>query len=114
MNQVVAAHPEGDLHVILDNLSTHKPKDDAWLQAHPRVTLHFTPPHAAWLNQVEVWFSVLSRAALQGASFTSPAQLRQAIDDFLVAYNPRAHLFVWTKVKVRQKTAASQYADLFQ
>ena len=52
------ASPEGDLHVILDNLSTHKPKDDAWLRAHPRVHLHFTPTHASWLNQVEVWFTV--------------------------------------------------------
>jgi transposase len=114
MNQVVAAHPEGDLHVILDNLSTHKPKDDAWLRAHPRVKLHFTPTHASWLNQVEVWFSVLSRAALQGASFTSPAQWRQAIDDFLGAYNPKAHPFVWTKVKVHQKTPASKYSDLIK
>jgi len=114
MNQVVAAHPERDLHVILDNLSTHKPKDDAWLRAHPRVTLHFTPTHASWLNQVEVWFSVLSRAALVGASFTSPAQLRQAIDDFITAYNPKAHPFAWTKVKVHQKTPASKYADLIK
>jgi transposase len=114
MNQVVAAHPEGDLHVILDNLSTHKPRDDAWLRAHPRVHLHFTPTHASWLNQVEVWFSVLSRAALRGASFTGPAQLRQAVDDFLAAYNPQAHPFVWTKVKVHRKTPASKYADLIK
>lgn len=114
MNQVVAAHPVGELHVILDNLSTHKPKNDAWLRAHPRVQLHFTPTHASWLNQVEVWFSVLSRAALQGASFTSPAQLRQAIDDFIAAYNPKAHAFAWTKVKVHQKTPASKYADLIK
>lgn len=114
MNQVVATHPDRDLHVILDNLSTHKPKDDAWLRAHPRVTLHFTPTHASWLNQVEVWFSVLSRAALAGASFTSPAQLRQAIDDFIAVYNPKAHPFAWTKVKVHQKTPASKYADLIK
>ena len=114
MNQVVATHPAGELHVILDNLSTHKPKNDAWLRAHPRVTLHFTPTHASWLNQVEVWFSVLSRAALVGASFTSPAQLRQAIDDFIAAYNPKAHPFAWTKVKVHQKTPASKYADLIK
>lgn len=114
MNQVVAAHPMGQLHVILDNLSTHKPKDDAWLRAHPRVKLHYTPTHASWLNQVEGWFSVLSRAALVGASFTSPAQLRQAIDDFIAAYNPKAHPFAWTKVKVHQKTPASKYADLIK
>jgi transposase len=112
MNQVVATHPDHDLHVILDNLSTHKPKDDAWLRAHPRVTLHFTPTHASWLDQVEVWFSVLSRAAWMGASFTSPAQLRQAIDDFIAVYNPKAHPFAWTKVKVHQKPPAGKYADL--
>ncbi len=114
MNQVVAAHPGGELPVILDNLSTHKPKDDAWLRAHPRVKLHYTPTHASWLNQVEVWFSVLSRTALVGASFTSPAQLRQAIDDFIAVYNPKAHPFAWTKVKVHQKTPASKYADLIK
>jgi transposase len=114
LNKVVAAHPDRDLHIILDNLSTHKPKDDAWLRAHTRVTLHFTPTHTSWLNQIEVWFSVLSRAALAGASFTSPAQLRQAIDDFIAVYNPKAHPFAWTKVKVHQKTPASKYSDLFK
>ena len=104
MNQVVAAHPVGGLPVILDNLSTHQPKDDAWLRAHPRVKLHSTPTRASWLNQMEVWFSVLSRAALVGASFTSPAQVRQAIDDFIAASNSKAHPFAWTKVKVQQKT----------
>jgi transposase len=114
MNQVVAAHPDRDLHIILDNLSTHKPKDDVWLRAHPRVTLHFTPTHASWLNQIEVWFSVLNRAALVGASFTTPAQLRQALDDFIAVYNPKTHPFAWTKVKVHQKTPASKYSNLIK
>ena len=64
---------------MLDNLSTHKPKEDRWLKAHPRVRFHFTPTHASWLNQIEVWFSILSRQALAPASFTSITQLRQAI-----------------------------------
>lgn len=114
MNQVVAAHPDRDLHIIWDNLSTHKPKDDAWRRAPPRVTLHCTPTHASWLHQIEAWFSVLSRAALVGASFTSPAQLRQAMDDFIAVYNLKAHPFAWTKVKVHQKTPASKYADLIK
>lgn len=112
MNQVVAEHPEKEIHVVLDNLSTHKPKEDRWLAAHPRVHFHFTPTHASWLNQIEVWFSILSRQALAGASFTSTAQLRQAIDDFIAAYNPKAHPFAWTKVKVRQKKFTDKYADL--
>ncbi len=112
MNQLIAANPKGDVHVILDNLSTHKPKMDRWLKAHPRVRLHFTPTHASWLNQIEVWFSILSRAALAGVSFTHTTQLRRAIDDFITAYNPRAHPFAWTKVKVFQKKLVNKYADL--
>jgi transposase len=112
MNQVVAEHPQGEIHVVLDNLSTHKPKEDRWLKAHPRVHFHFTPTHASWLNQIEVWFSILSRQALAHASFTSTRQLRQAIDDFIATYNPKAHPFAWTKVKVRQKKLANKYADL--
>lgn len=112
MNQVIAEHPGREVHVVLDNLSTHKPKRDRWLAAHPNVHLHFTPTHASWLNQIEVWFSILSRQALRGASFVSIAQLRAAIDAFIAAYNPTAHPFAWTKVSVRPKTLASKYAEL--
>ena len=72
MNRVVAAYPDREIHVVLDNLNTHKPKRDRWLKAHPHVHFHFTPNYASWLNQIEIWFSILSRAALHGASFTSP------------------------------------------
>jgi hypothetical protein len=74
-------------HVILDNLNTHKPKNDRWLKTHPNVHLHFTPTHTSWLNQIECWFSILSRQALQGASFVDVKQLREAIDHFISAYN---------------------------
>ena len=57
---------------MLDNLSTHKPKHDLWLARHPNVHFHFTPTHASWLNQVECWFSILSRQALKHSSFRSP------------------------------------------
>ena len=70
MNQIVAAHPGRDIHVVLDNLNTHKPKRDRWLARHPNVHFHFTPTHASWLNQVEIWFSILAAPPLQGASFT--------------------------------------------
>jgi transposase len=112
MNQVLAEHPGREVHVVLDNLSTHKPKHDRWLAAHPHVHLHFIPTHASWLNQIEVWFSILTRQALRGASFTSVTQLRQAIDDFIAAYNPAAQPFAWTKVNVRPKTFTSKYANL--
>jgi len=78
---------------FLDNLSSHKPKEDRWLRAHPNVRFHFTPTHASWLNQIEIWFSILSRQALRGANFTSVARLRQAIDEFIKNYNSDAAPF---------------------
>jgi transposase len=112
MNRVVSAHPGREIHVILDNLSTHKPKRDMWLSRHKNVHFHYTPTHASWLNQVEVWFSLLVRYALKGASFTSPRELREAIDRFIAAYNPTAHPFEWTKTVVHPKSLKRHYADL--
>src|ERR1700741_4082528 len=74
MNRLLAAYPGRQIHVVLDNLSTHKPKRERWLARHPHRHFHFTPPYASWLNQVEIWFSKLARDALSGASFTSPRQ----------------------------------------
>ena len=59
MNDIVAAYPDTAIHVVLDNLNTHKPKNDRWLKRHPNVRFHFTPTRASWLNQVEIWFSIL-------------------------------------------------------
>src|ERR1700682_6509604 len=80
MNDIVADYPGTAIHVVLDNLNTHKPKNDRWLKRHPNVQFHFTPTRASWLNQVEVWFSILEEKSLHGASFTSVPQLRQHID----------------------------------
>lgn len=112
MNQIVADNPGREIHVILDNLNTHKPKRDRWLARHPQVHLHFTPTYSSWLNQVECWFSILSRSALRGASFTSARQLRQAIDAFVQAYNDSAVPFEWTKAVVHPTGFRSVYADL--
>lgn len=112
MNEVVNAHPDREVHVILDNLSTHKPKRDLWLARHKNVHFHYTPTQASWLNQVEVWFSLLVRYALKGASFTSAKELREAIDRFVAAYNPTAHPFQWTKEVVHPKSLKRRYADL--
>jgi transposase len=112
MNGLVAAYPHPDLHVIVDNLNTHKPKHDRWLARHPRVHFHYTPTHASWLNQIECWFSILSRQALQGASFTSVEQLRQAIDKFVASYNETATPFEWTKQVVKPGQLKHRYSDL--
>jgi transposase len=103
MNDIVTGYPDTAIHVILDNLNTHKPKNDRWLKRHPNVRFHFTPTRASWLNQVENWFSILEGKSLHGASFTSVAELRQHIDAFIEAYNENAKPFVWTKKKVRQR-----------
>src|SRR5262252_5575092 len=103
MNDIVAAYPDTALHVVLDNLNTHKPKHDRWLKRHPNVRFHFTPTRASWLNQVEVWFSILQGKSLQGASFNSVAQLQEHIDAFIDAYNNHAVPFVWTKKLVKQR-----------
>jgi transposase len=111
MNALLGQYPERELHVILDNLNTHKPKQDRWLARHKNVHFHFTPTHGSWLNQVEVWFSILVNQALAGASFTSPKQLRERIDAFIAAYNPEAHPFEWTKQVVFSKHPRAKYAN---
>jgi len=112
MNEIVAAHAGCEIHVVLDNLNTHKPKEDRWLQRHPQVHFHYTPTYSSWLNQVECWFSILSRQALRGASFTSPQQVREAIDKFVAAYNEKAAPFEWKKSVVHPSVLQHNYSDL--
>jgi len=101
MDEVVADVPaDREIHAILDNYCTHK-KNDAWLKAHPNVTFHFTPTSASWLNQVEVWFGILTRKALKGASFDSKEALAKAIQDFCEAWHENAHPFIWRKREVK-------------
>ena len=103
MDQLLLELPSGstrELHVILDNYCIHK-RNDEWLAAHPNVTFHFTPTSASWLNQVEIWFGILSRKALRGASFNSVDQLRVAIEAFVEAYSKTAKPFVWRKREVK-------------
>ena len=101
LDHVVSEAPlQQEIHVILDNYGTHK-KNDAWLAQHPNVHFHFTPTSASWLNQVEIWFGILSRKTLRGASFTSTEDLTAAIKAFIAAYNPKAAPFVWRKREVK-------------
>ena len=101
MDQVVSeTDNDKELHVILDNYCTHK-KCDAWLANHPNVRFHYTPTSASWLNLVEVWFGIMSRKALRGASFSSVEDLRHAIESFIAVYNPKAKPFKWRKREVK-------------
>ena len=112
MNGLIDHYPDTELHVILDNLNTHKPKHDRWLAKHPNVHFHYTPTHASWLNQVECWFSILWRQALRGLNSTSPRDVRKAIDSYVEAYDQDAHPFEWTKTVVHPVSLKHRYADL--
>ncbi|MDP2661631.1 MAG: IS630 family transposase, partial [Dehalococcoidia bacterium] len=114
MSGVVASHPKTELHVVLDNFGTHKPKHDRWLAKHPKVHFHYTPTHASWLNQVEVWFSILERAVLLGLSSTSTREVCTAIDRFTAARNQNAAPFEWTKSVVHPGQFTHRYADLMK
>ena len=80
MNRMVKRYQGKEIHGILDNLSTHKPKQDMWLARHPNVHLHYTPTHASWTNQIEIWLSILTGKSLNGASFKTVAELKDHID----------------------------------
>jgi transposase len=88
-----------DLHLILDNSSTHKtPEVNKWLSSHPRFKLHFTPTSASWLNAVEGWFSQLERRSIYRGVFTSVKELRDEIHRFIKVHNSdSAKPFKWTK-----------------
>ena len=112
MNELISKYPDKELHVVLDNLNTHKPKEDRWLKAHPKVHLHFIPTHSSWLNQVECWFSILSRSTLQGGNFTSVRMLVEAIEAFVASWNQKAAPFEWTKAEVHQQQMKTYSSDL--
>jgi transposase len=98
LKQVAAAYPRRQLHVVVDNLSTHNhPAVRAWLDRHPRVRLHFTPTSGSWLNLVEAFFSIITRQALRRGSFPTVADLIYAIERFITAWNDRCRPFTWTQ-----------------
>jgi transposase len=96
--QVYGEAPQGkNIHVIVDNLALHKhPNVKQWLTDHPRVRMHFTPTHASWLNQIELWFSILQRQKLKRALFTSIEDLIDQVFQYIKEYNLNARPFAWT------------------
>jgi transposase len=89
---------ELDLHVILDNLSTHKtPAVHQWLLRHPRVHFHFTPTYGSWMNLVERWFSALTTKKLQRSAHRSVKALAADITVWVQTWNENPKPFVWTK-----------------
>ena len=102
LDEVLADQPpDKEIHVILDNYSTHKRNHDWLAKFEGRVQFHFTPTSASWLNQIEIVFSLLQRKTLSGASFKTKDQLREAIEAFIRKHNERAKPFRWRKREVK-------------
>lgn len=98
MRTIETNFPDKELHLIVDNLSVHKhQKVKEYLkEREDRIFLHFTPTHASWLNQIELWFSILSRKVLKRGIFNSKKELVESIMNFIEQYNKEATPFRWT------------------
>ena len=95
---IAETYPEIEIHLVLDNYRTHKhPVVKAWLADNLRFHLHFTPTGASWLNQVETWFSILHRQAIERGVFRSVRSLMTKIQQFLAGWDERKHPFSWVK-----------------
>ena len=93
-----AVPPDLEVHVILDNVSTHKtPIIRRWLVGHPRYHLHFTPTSASWLNLVERFFALLTEKQVRRGAHRSTAELERAILAYLDIHNENPRPFIWTK-----------------
>lgn len=97
MTDVVREYPRRqEIHVILDNLSTHDgPEVGEWLEKHPGVTFHFTPKGASWINQVETFFGIITRQAIRRGDFRSVAHLVRRIGEYIEHWNEDARPFEW-------------------
>ena len=98
LKQVAKTYARMPLHIVCDNYGTHNHPDvRAWLDKHPRITLHFTPTSGSWLNMVEIFFGIITRQAIRRGNFTSVQELIAAIETFIDGWNDRCHPFTWTK-----------------
>jgi transposase len=86
-----------EIHLVVDNYATHKhPKVKRWLTTHPRYHVHYTPTSASWLNQVEIWFNIITQRAIRRGTFKSVKELVSKINHFVEQYNATTRPFVWT------------------
>ena len=87
-----------EIHIITDNYSTHKhEKAKEWFMRHKRFHIHFTPTSASWMNQIEIWFSILQRKQIKRGVFISVKDLIEKIEAFIEHYNEKPNPFKWVK-----------------
>ncbi len=97
LRRLLQAYPDKDLYLIADNGSSHRSKKTlAWVGKHKRLHLTFTPTHASWLNQIEIWFGILTRQVVRRGIFKSRQELVDRLMNFIKAYNQEARPFEWT------------------
>jgi len=109
LSDVVASQPAGrEIHVILDNLAAHKTQRvEAFLERHPHVQLHFTPTYSSWLNQVENWFSKVTRDVIMRGVFRSVADLRRKLMRYIRLHNEKAKPIKWRYADPRNRFAST-------
>ena len=98
LKQIDASVPADlDIHLVVDNYATHKHQNvRRWLAARPRFQIHYTPTYASWLNQVEIWFNIITQKAIRRGTFRNVKDLVAKIDYFVNHYNKETQPFVWT------------------
>jgi len=98
LKQIEANVPlDMSIHLVVDNYATHKhPSVKRWLDMHPRYQVHYTPTYSSWLNQVEIWFNIITQRAIRRGTFRSVKSLIAKIDQFVSEYNNTSHPFAWT------------------
>lgn len=98
LKKIYRKYPKKHLHVIADNLNVHKHKDvKQWVDSKQRMTIHFTPTYSSWLNQIEIWFNILTKDVIKGAVWHSKKQLANQLITYVDTYNKqRAKPFEWT------------------
>jgi transposase len=97
LKKAVKPHVGKDIHVVLDNLSTHTtPEVEEWLSKNPHVQFHFTPIGSSWLNQIETWFGIITRQSIRRGTFSSIKVLIKQIRDYITHWNASAKPFTWT------------------
>lgn len=108
LDQLLAATSKRKaIHIIADNLSAHKTKGVAdWLAAHPRVTMHYTPTYSSWLNQVELWFAKIERDMIARGIFTSTADLRRKLMQYIRAHNKTCQPIQWAYSNTKHRITA--------
>jgi putative transposase len=98
LNHIEANVPqELEVHLVVDNYATHKhDKVRRWLAARPRYHVHYTPTYSSWLNQVEIWFNIITQRAIRRGTFRSVRDLITKIENFVTHYNAKSKPFMWT------------------